>query len=201
MRICFATNNEHKLTEVRPLLPAFIELVSLRDIGCEEELPETRDTLAGNARQKAEYVWEHYGVSCFADDTGLEVNALHGEPGVYSARYAGPQRSAADNVTKLLHELGTASDRSAQFRTVIALILPSGEVHEFAGEVRGSITDTRQGKDGFGYDPVFRPEGHDATFAEMTLAQKNTMSHRARAVQQLVAFLNTQTAGSVGAEK
>lgn len=190
MRLCFATNNDHKLDEVRPLLPATIELVSLRAIGCQEELPETQDTLAGNARQKAAYVWEHYGVPCFADDTGLEVAALHGEPGVYSARYAGPQRSAADNVAKLLHELAGAADRSAQFRTVIALVLPDGQMHEFAGAVAGTITETVAGADGFGYDPVFRPAGHVETFAQMPLARKNTMSHRARAVERLVAFLD-----------
>ncbi|GAA3921838.1 non-canonical purine NTP diphosphatase [Hymenobacter algoricola] len=193
MRLCFATNNEHKLTEVRALLPATIELVSLHDIGCHEELPETQDTLAGNARQKAQYVWQHYRTSCFADDTGLEVTALRGEPGVYSARYAGPQRSAADNIAKLLHELAGASDRSAQFRTVVALVLPNGEWHEFHGVVEGSITTEQRGADGFGYDPVFQPQGHAETFAQMPLGQKNTMSHRARAVEQLIAFLQ-QTA-------
>jgi XTP/dITP diphosphohydrolase len=189
MRLCFATNNEHKLTEVRALLPASVELVSLRDIGCHEELPETRDTLAGNARQKAEYVWEHYHTSCFADDTGLEVTALGGDPGVYSARYAGPQRDAADNIRKLLTELRGASDRSAQFRTVIALVLPDGQWHEFHGVVDGRITEELHGVEGFGYDPVFQPAGHAETFAQMTMAQKNTLSHRARAVEQLVAFL------------
>ncbi|WP_324675926.1 non-canonical purine NTP diphosphatase [Hymenobacter sp. GOD-10R] len=189
MRLCFATNNEHKLAEVRLLLPASVELLSLQEIGCHEELPETQETLAGNARQKAEYVWEHYGIPCFADDTGLEVTALNGAPGVYSARYAGPQRSAADNVAKLLHELQGAADRSAQFRTVIALFLPTGEYHEFAGAVDGSITEEVHGHEGFGYDPIFRPTGHTQTFAEMSLEQKNTMSHRSRAVEQLVAFL------------
>jgi len=189
MRLCFATNNEHKLTEVRALLPASIELVSLHDIGCHEELPETRDTLAGNARQKAEHVWQHYHTACFADDTGLEVAALRGEPGVYSARYAGPQRSAADNIAKLLHELQGQTDRSAQFRTVVALVLPDGAWHEFHGVVEGTITTERRGTDGFGYDPVFQPAGHAATFAEMPLSQKNTMSHRAQAVEQLIAFL------------
>ncbi|RYU84240.1 RdgB/HAM1 family non-canonical purine NTP pyrophosphatase [Hymenobacter persicinus] len=189
MRLCFATNNEHKLTEVRALLPASIELVSLRDIGCHEELPETRDTLAGNARQKAEYVWEHYHTACFADDTGLEVTALAGAPGVYSARYAGPQRAAADNIDKVLHELRGAADRSAQFRTVVALVLPTGEWHEFHGVVEGTITEELRGAEGFGYDPVFQPAGQVETFAQMPLSQKNTLSHRARAVEQLVAFL------------
>lgn len=189
MRLCFATNNDHKLTEVRALLPPTIELLSLRDIGGPDDLPETQDTLTGNALQKANYVWEHFGVPCFADDTGLEVTALHGEPGVYSARYAGPQRLAADNVQKLLRELQGVSDRQAQFRTVIALVLSATETHTFDGMVPGLITTAPRGADGFGYDPVFQPDGHAETFAEMPLTQKNTLSHRARAVQQLVAFL------------
>lgn len=190
MRLCFASNNAHKLDEIRPLLPAGTELLSLADIGCYEELPETQDTLAGNARQKAQYVWEHYGVSCFADDTGLEVTALNGEPGVYSARYAGPQRLAADNIAKLLQELQPHADRSAQFRTVVALVDPTGKVHEFAGVVEGFITETPSGVGGFGYDPVFQPqEGDGRTFAEMSTAEKNKISHRARAVAGLVAFL------------
>ncbi|MBC6696896.1 RdgB/HAM1 family non-canonical purine NTP pyrophosphatase [Hymenobacter puniceus] len=194
MRLCFASNNAHKLDEIRPLLPAGMELQSLADIGCQEELPETQDTLAGNARQKAEYVWEHYGIACFADDTGLEVTALGGAPGVYSARYAGPQRLAADNVQKLLAELRGHADRSAQFRTVVALVLPGGVVHEFAGAVQGLITEELSGTGGFGYDPVFRPtEGDGRTFAEMTTTEKNQISHRARAVAGLVAFLKKET--------
>jgi XTP/dITP diphosphohydrolase len=190
MRLCFASNNAHKLDEIKPLLPAGTELLSLADIGCQEELPETQDTLSGNARQKALYVWEHYGVSCFADDTGLEVTALSGAPGVYSARYAGPQRLAADNVAKLLHELQGHPDRSAQFQTVIALVLPDGGVHEFAGVVEGSITEISSGGGGFGYDPVFQPtEGDGRTFAEMSTTEKNQISHRARAVAGLVKFL------------
>ncbi|MCC2546820.1 non-canonical purine NTP diphosphatase [Hymenobacter sp. BT175] len=196
MRLCFATNNDHKLTEVRALLPAGIELLSLRDIGCTEELPETRDTLEGNARQKAEYVWEHYHTACFADDTGLEVEALNGAPGVYSARYAGPQRSAADNMTRILTELQGQGNRRARFRTVVALILPDGQQHEFEGAVDGRITETAHGAEGFGYDPIFQPAGHDVTFAEMSLAQKNTLSHRARAVAGLVAFLRQAAPGS-----
>lgn len=189
MRLCFATNNEHKLTEVRALLPASIELVNLQAIGCHDELPETRDTLTGNARQKAEYVWEHYQTACFADDTGLEVNALGGAPGVYSARYAGSQRSAADNIAKLLQDLPPGADRSAQFRTVIALVLPSGEWQEFHGVVDGRIVEEARGQAGFGYDPVFQPSGHTATFAEMSAKQKNSLSHRGRAVMQLIEFL------------
>jgi XTP/dITP diphosphohydrolase len=195
MRLCFASNNAHKLDEIRPLLPAGLELLSLADIGCHEELPETQPTLEGNARQKAQYVWDHFGVACFADDTGLEVDALGGEPGVYSARYAGPQREAADNVAKLLRELASRADRQAGFRTVISLVLSATAVHEFSGEVRGSIAAAPSGGRGFGYDPVFVPaEGNGRTFAEMTLAEKNQLSHRARAVAGLVAFLNAEAA-------
>ena len=192
MRLCFASNNVHKLDEIRRLLPTAVQLLSLGDIGCHEELPETQPTLEGNARQKAQYVFDHYGVSCFADDTGLEVDALGGAPGVYSARYAGPQRESVDNVAKLLHELATQPDRRARFRTVVALVLPSGEVHEFSGEVGGTIAGQPVGSRGFGYDPVFVPtEGDGRTFAEMTLDEKNLLSHRARAVEGLVGFLTT----------
>ena len=193
IQLCFASNNEHKLAEIRPLLPPGLTLLSLTDIGCHEELPETQDTLAGNARQKAAYVRQHYGVDCFADDTGLEVTALHGEPGVYSARYAGPQRLAADNVAKLLRELTGAADRSARFRTVVALARTDGSMHEFAGEVTGHITEELHGTGGFGYDPVFRPgEGDGRTFAEMSNDEKNLVSHRARAVAGLLAFLKAE---------
>ena len=192
-RLCFASNNAHKLAEIRPLLPAGFELLSLADIGCHEELPETQDTLAGNARQKAEYVRQHYGVACFADDTGLEVKALHGAPGVYSARYAGPQRDAADNVAKLLRELSGATDRTARFCTIVALARADGSVHEFAGEVTGHISEAASGDGGFGYDPVFVPaEGDGRTFAQMSSAEKNRISHRARAVAGLLAFLNEE---------
>jgi len=194
MRLCFASNNAHKLDEIRPLLPAGLQLLSLADIGCHEELPETQPTLEGNALQKAQYVFDNYGVGCFADDTGLEVEALGGAPGVYSARYAGPEREASANVAKLLHELATQPQRQARFRTVVALVLPqgglAGDVHEFSGEVKGTIAAAPIGKGGFGYDPVFVPnEGDGRTFAEMTLAEKNLLSHRARAVAGLVAFL------------
>ena len=193
MRLCFASNNAHKVDEIRPLLPPGFELLSLADIGCHEELPETQDTLEGNARQKAEYVRQHYGVACFADDTGLEVAALGGAPGVYSARYAGPQRLAIDNVSKLLRELTGAPDRTARFRTVVALALADGTVHEFAGEVSGRISETPRGAGGFGYDPVFAPTESDGrTFAEMSGAEKNQISHRARAVAGLLAFLNEE---------
>ncbi len=212
MHLCFASNNAHKLDEIRPLLPASVALLSLADIGCSEELPETQDTLLGNALQKAHYVSDHYGVLCFADDTGLEVAALGGAPGVYSARYAGPQRNAADNVAKLLHELAPHPDRAARFRTVIALVKPAavklrpgapvapanvidmanGGYFEqlFFGEVPGRIAGAPRGADGFGYDPVFVPdEGDGRTFAEMTLAEKNHLSHRARAVAGLAKCL------------
>ena len=195
-QLCFASNNAHKLDEIRPLLPPGLKLLSLADIGCHEELPETQDTLAGNARQKAEYVLNNYGVACFADDTGLEVTALGGAPGVYSARYAGPQRLAADNVAKLLQELNGAADRSARFRTVVALASPDGPVHEFTGEVAGHITGEAHGAGGFGYDPVFAPTESDGrTFAEMSGTEKNTISHRARAVARLLAFLNEEETG------
>jgi XTP/dITP diphosphohydrolase len=193
MRLCFASNNAHKLDEIRPLLPAEVHLLSLADIGCHEELPETQPTLEGNARQKAQYVWDHYGVACFADDTGLEVDALGGEPGVYSARYAGPEREAAANVAKLLRELGTQPNRQARFRTVISLVRSADDVHEFSGEVQGIIAAAPIGRSGFGYDPVFVPsEGDGRTFAEMTLIEKNMLSHRARAVAGLVDFLNAE---------
>ena len=187
MRLCFASNNAHKLDEIRPLLPGGVQLLSLADIGCREELPETQPTLEGNARQKAQYVWDHYGVACFADDTGLEVAALGGAPGVYSARYAGPAREAAANVAKLLRELGAQPNRRARFRTVISLVRGPADAREFSGEVAGIIAAAPIGRGGFGYDPVFVPtEGDGRTFAEMTLAEKNLLSHRARAVAGLV---------------
>jgi XTP/dITP diphosphohydrolase len=193
MRLCFASNNAHKLDEIRLLLPALVQLLSLADIGCAEELPETQPTLEGNARQKAQYVFDNYGVACFADDTGLEVAALGGAPGVYSARYAGPEREAAANVAKLLHELATQPDRRACFRTVIALVQASGSVHEFSGAVDGVIATLPIGRGGFGYDPVFVPsEGDGRTFAEMTLDEKNMLSHRARATEGLVQFLKAE---------
>jgi len=193
MRLCFASNNAHKLDEIRPLLPAGLELLSLADIGCHEELPETQPTLAGNAHQKAQYVWDYFGVACFADDTGLEVDALGGEPGVYSARYAGPQREAAANVAKLLRELGSQAQRQAHFRTVISLVRGASDAREFSGEVAGHIAAAPTGQGGFGYDPVFVPsEGDGRSFAEMTLAEKNQFSHRARAVAGLVNFLNLE---------
>jgi XTP/dITP diphosphohydrolase len=191
MTICFATNNEHKLREVRSMLGEAFTILSLQDIGCFEELPEDHDTLEYNSRQKAEHVWQHYRHSCFADDTGLEVEALHNSPGVYSARYAGPQRSAADNMALLLQNLAGEPNRQARFRTSITLIL-QGEVHQFDGIVKGYITESPAGEGGFGYDPVFVPESHQQTFAQMPADEKNAVSHRGRAVQKLVSFLQKQ---------
>lgn len=187
-RLCFATNNRHKVAEVSQMLEGKFELLTLQDIGCHEELAEDQETLEGNSRQKAAYVWQHYQVSCFADDTGLEVEALKGAPGVYSARYAGPQRSDSDNIQLLLQNLAPHQNRKARFRTSITLIL-EGQQHQFEGIVEGTITKAWKGNKGFGYDPVFVPNGHDRSFAEMTSEEKNAISHRGRAVRQLVAFL------------
>ena len=184
-----ASNNAHKLAEIRPLLEPAIQILSLQDIGCHEELPETTSTLEGNSLQKARYVFDHYGCACFADDTGLEVSALNGAPGVDSAHYAGPQRSAADNIALLLANLEGQLHRGARFRTVITLVDEQGAVHTFEGIVEGEITTTRTGAEGFGYDPVFRPVGFDRTFAQMTIEEKNMLSHRGRAVSKLVDFL------------
>lgn len=189
MQLVFATNNLNKLKEVQKLIPETITLLSLKDIGCNEDIPETQNTIEGNAIQKAEYVKTHYGYDCFADDTGLEVNALNGEPGVFSARYAGPQRDANDNMDKLLHHLENKNDRSAQFKTVIALHL-NGKLETFTGICKGSITQTKSGSQGFGYDPIFKAEDYAQTFAEITLEEKNRIGHRGKAVSKLVDFLN-----------
>ena len=191
MKIVFASNNPNKLKEIQLLLSETIELVSLADIGCTEDIPETADTLEGNAIIKANYVTEKYGLNCFADDTGLEINALHGEPGVYSARYAGEQKNAEDNMDKVLQRLAQVDDRSAQFKTVIALNL-SGKQHLFTGIVKGEITQEKKGSNGFGYDPIFQADGHQKTFAELTALEKAGCSHRALAVQQLIKFLTSQ---------
>lgn len=187
-KLVFATNNAHKLEEIRQILGDKIEVVSLADIGCTEEIAETADTLEGNALIKAKYVYERYGLSCFADDTGLEVHALGGAPGVYSARYAGEHCSPKDNIEKLLLAMTGESERRAAFRTVIALI-DDGEQYLFEGLVRGTIEKTSAGTQGFGYDPVFRPEGYEHTFAELGAEVKNHISHRAIAVQQLAEWL------------
>ena len=188
MDICFATNNAHKVQEINQLLGPPFRVLGLADIGCTEELPETQDTLAGNSQQKATYVHQRYGVNCFADDTGLKVDALDGRPGVHSAHYAGSQRDSADNMQLLLRELADQEDRSAQFRTVITLWL-NDKMHQFEGTVRGTIATERSGEQGFGYDPIFIPEGHSRSFAHMTTEEKNELSHRGRAVRQLVQFL------------
>ena len=188
-KLVFASNNAHKLSEIRALLGDRIEIISLSDLQCHDEIPETADTLEGNALIKARYVWEHYGLYCFADDTGLEVEALGGAPGVYSARFAGEHASFEDNVSLLLERLsGVAAPRRARFRTVIALIDEYG-THFFEGSVDGEITLERSGDHGFGYDPIFRPEGREETFAQLTEQEKNSMSHRGRAVQKLVRYL------------
>jgi len=188
-KICFATNNENKVKEVWPLLQPDFLLLSLSEIGCHEELAETNKTLEGNSLQKASYVFNNYHIPCFADDTGLEVEALHGAPGVYSARYAGPQRNSHDNIELLLKNMEGITNRKACFRTVITLVGIEAEPIFFEGRVDGIIETNTRGVDGFGYDPVFIPENHSRTFAEMTLAEKNMLSHRARAVKKLVEYL------------
>lgn len=190
MTLCFATNNIHKVKEIQALVGNAHQLLSLRDIGCEEELAEDQDTIEGNSLQKAQYVFDHYQVACFADDTGLEVEALNGEPGVYSARYAGSQRNADDNTQLLLKNLKDKSNLNARFRTVITLITQVG-THQFEGILNGTITFEKRGTQGFGYDPVFVPEGYQQTLAELDLTEKNKISHRARAIQKLVLFLKT----------
>ncbi len=188
MQLVFATNNLNKLKEVQALIPEHIKLLSLKDIECFEDVPETQDTIEGNATQKAEYIKTKYGYDCFADDTGLEVESLNGEPGVYSARYAGEQRNDNDNMDKLLANLKDKPNRKAQFKTVIALHL-NGKLETFTGICKGEITTEKQGEKGFGYDPIFKAEGYDKTFAEISLEEKNKIGHRGKAVNQLVTFL------------
>ena len=190
--VTIATNNRHKLEEIQAILNEGIVLRTLKDIGCFEELAEDQDTIEGNSFQKADYVYRHYRVDCFADDTGLEVEALNGAPGVISAMYAGPQRSADDNINLLLKNLEGESNRRARFRTIITLIL-KGEVHTFEGIVNGTILISRRGDDGFGYDPVFLPDNSSKTLAEMSMQEKNQISHRANAVRKLVNFLNSRS--------
>ncbi len=189
-KLVFATNNSHKLKEVKSILKGRFTVLGLSDIGCNEDIPETADSLEGNALLKAQYVYEKYGMDCFADDTGLEVRALDGEPGVKSARYAGEAKKSVDNVNKLLIRLKGKSDRSAQFRTVIALIM-KGETHSFEGIVSGVIAEKPRGSSGFGYDPVFVPEGYLSTFAQLRAEEKNKMSHRAVAVNKLIDYLKS----------
>ena len=206
MKIVFATNNQHKLDEIRSILGDTIEVLSLKDIGCDVDIPETGQTLEENALQKAQYIYDHYHISVFADDTGLEVDALNGAPGIYSARYASMEAGAHEashdaeaNMSRLLRELGENNNRRARFRTVIALILkkdvcPCGctsikEIHQFEGIVEGQIIKERRGGEGFGYDPIFQPDGYEETFAELGMEIKNHISHRARAVKKLSDFL------------
>ena len=188
-KLVVATNNAHKLEEIAAILGDKMELLSLKDIQCFDDIPETADTLEGNACQKAQYIHTNYGLDCFADDTGLEVEALNGAPGVFSARYAGDGHNSEANMQKLLQELDGKENRKAQFRTAICLIL-DGEKHLFEGIVKGEIIKEKRGGAGFGYDPIFVPEGYDLTFAELGNEIKNNISHRARAVEKLCAFLN-----------
>jgi XTP/dITP diphosphohydrolase len=189
MKICFATNNSKKIEEVKAALGPGFEIVSLQEIGCAEELPETGDTLDYNAFEKARFVKENFGVDCFADDTGLEVEVLGGAPGVYSGRFAGEPRSDERNIELLLKKMQDKLHRKAKFRTVIALIL-DGKEYSFEGTAEGEILKEKVGNGGFGYDPVFRPEGFTRTFAELTLAEKNEISHRGKAVKALISFLS-----------
>ncbi|MCM1051270.1 MAG: non-canonical purine NTP diphosphatase [Paenibacillus sp.] len=188
--IVFATNNQHKLSEIRRIVGDRYRILSLSEIGCHEDIPETADTLMGNALQKARYVKEHYGYDCFADDTGLMVDALDGAPGVYSARYAGPGHDSVANMRLLLKNMEGHDDRSARFVTVIALLLGEKEM-TFEGKVEGEILREPEGDGGFGYDPVFRPEGSELSFALMTPDAKNAISHRGRATAELLKYLNT----------
>lgn len=191
MKLVFATNNKHKLEEVRAILGNRIEILSLNDINCHDDIPETADTLEGNALIKARYIYKKFGVDCFADDTGLEVDALGGEPGVYSARYAGEECNSEANMYKLLQNLTGKNNRDAQFRTVIALII-KGEEKLFNGIVKGTISDEKMGNAGFGYDPIFIPEGFSESFAQMTSDAKNSISHRYRAAEELNNYLKEQ---------
>lgn len=188
MKLVFATHNPNKVKEIKPFLPEAVELVSLKEIGCHEEIAETATTIKGNAVLKAEYIKNNYGLDCFADDTGLEVEALHGEPGVYSARYAGPQRNDENNLKKLLHNLRDQPHRRAHFKTVFALAI--GEQQKtFTGICKGEILPQKRGSDGFGYDPIFQPKGFKKSFAEMSSESKNEISHRGKALHQLINYL------------
>lgn len=189
MKLVFATHNKNKAREIQALLPKNIEILTLDDIGCTEDIPETANTLEGNAWIKANYVRQKYGLPCFADDTGLEIEALNGEPGVYSARYAGEHKSSEDNMKLVLEKLKNEGNRNAQFRTAISLIIDHQE-YLFEGIVKGEITREKRGLEGFGYDPIFEPENSLLTFAEMDLEEKNKISHRGRALAEMIAFLH-----------
>jgi len=190
MRLCFATNNGHKLSEIRQLVGDQFEIVSLNDIGHQGEIPENFETMEENSLQKAEFIKNSYGVDCFADDSGLEVESINGDPGVRSARYAGPQRDSLDNNAKLLQELSGIENRSARFKSVISLVLGNSNI-QFEGIVNGQIIEAFRGKEGFGYDPIFVPDGYEITFAEMEMEEKNQISHRGIAVNKLVEYLKT----------
>ena len=190
MKLVFATSNQNKANEIQSLIPNVLQILSLLDIQCTEEIPETQSTIEGNASQKAFYVYEKYHQNCFADDTGLEVESLNGKPGVLSARYAGESRDANENMDKLLQELSLKENRKARFKTVISLVI-SGKEHQFEGIVDGVILSEKRGDSGFGYDPIFLPDGYDLSFAEMDLSTKNKISHRAKAVNKLVEYLRT----------
>ncbi|MEH0157777.1 non-canonical purine NTP diphosphatase [Limibacter armeniacum] len=190
IEICFATNNPNKLKEISLQLEGKFKVVSLSDIGCHEDIPEEQPTIEGNSKQKAAYIWDNYKVNCFADDTGLEVEALNGEPGVLSARYAGPQKDSNDNIDLLLENLKGKSERNAQFKTVITLVI-DGTYHQFEGIAKGEIIEERTGDQGFGYDPIFKPNGYEKTFAQISLEEKNSISHRGKAVKKLVEFLSS----------
>ena len=192
MKLVFASNNKNKIQEIQALVPNTIQIISLEDIGCTEDIPETADTIEGNAILKANYVTSNYGYDCFADDTGLEVEALNGAPGVYSARYAGEQKDANDNMDKLLSELKDKSNRKANFKTVIALNL-NGKQNLFTGIINGKIIKEKIGTNGFGYDPIFVADGFDKTFAELSMEEKSTISHRGIAVKELILFLQKQS--------
>ena len=188
MKLVFATNNQHKLQEIQQLLGNSIELLNLNDIHCEDEIPENQETLEGNAAEKSFYIFNKYGLNCFADDTGLEIDAINGEPGVYSARYAGDEKNPENNIKLVLEKLSEIKNRKARFRTVISLVIDGLET-QFEGIVDGHILEARTGISGFGYDPIFQPDESNLSFAEMSMDEKNKISHRGRAVQKLVKYL------------
>jgi len=190
VKLCFATNNQHKIEEISQILGEAFSIQSLEEVGCDQELPENQDTLEGNSLEKARFIYQTYHQPCFADDTGLEVDVLNGEPGVLSARYAGDQKNSNDNIDLLLKNLNGISERSARFRTVITLVSSDG-IRQFEGKVEGKILCERKGVQGFGYDPVFVPDGHNRTFAELSMDEKNKISHRGQAIKKLVHYLKT----------
>lgn len=192
MKLVFASSNSHKINEIKKLLPENIELLGLNDIECFDEIPETAETIEGNAILKADYITQKYGYNCFADDSGIEINALGGKPGVYSARYAGEPRDDNKNIDKVLAELENQSDRRANFKTVICLNL-NGHQYLFTGIIDGNITQEPKGSNGFGYDPIFVPDGYDETFAQMAFEEKNQISHRAKAVMQMIDFFEKKS--------